>query len=141
MTFLHPVLGTFTLDRAVNWWEAPASWNAQAVQVHIDRDGGDEPALFAIAEALWADQKKWDRRVRDFAARELLDLKNGNWLGEDEKEFTPTRFKARMVLQSVTVSAGGKVGFTFDDGNLFWGHVIQVRGTLTEGPTHADIAG
>jgi hypothetical protein len=28
-----------------------------------------------------------------------------------------------------------------DDGDLFWGHSIQVTGTLDEGPTDADISG
>jgi hypothetical protein len=75
--------------------------------------------------------------VRVFAAAELLALKNDVWPGDDVAEYTRTRFKAKIALESVSVSPGGHFEFTFGDGNLFWGHVIQVSGTLAEGPRHA----
>jgi hypothetical protein len=138
----HPRLGTFTLNRALDWYEARPDWGGRRVNLHLERKGGaDEEALFALAEGFWKQRKKWDRRARDFAAEELLELKNDNWLGDREKEFTPRTFKARMALESVGLSPDGSFEFTYDDGNLFWGHVIQVSGTLAEGPTDADIAG
>lgn len=142
VTVDHPYFGTLTLDRALNWYAVTAPWNGRPVQLFLARNGcDDEEELFAAAQALWERQKSWDRRVRVFAAAEMLDLKNGLWLGDDETAFTRTRFKAKMTPESVSVSAGGRFEFTFDDGNLFWGHVIQVSGTLAEGPEHAGIAG
>jgi hypothetical protein len=138
----HPALGTFTLDRALDWYEARPNWDGRRVHLYLSReDCADEDALFALAEGLWKERKKWDRRARDFAAEELLDLKNGDWLDDGEKELTARRFKARMTLESVLVNPDGRFEFTYDDGNLFWGHVIQVSGTLAQGPTRAGIAG
>lgn len=138
----HPVFGAFTLDRALNLYEVEVPWAGRPVQLYLNRDGcKDEAELFETAKTLWNGQKAWDKRVRDYAAAELLELKNGSWLGEDEKEFTPTQFKAKMALQSVAISVGGRFDFTFKDGNLFWGHVIQVSGTLEDGPMDAGIAG
>jgi hypothetical protein len=50
-------------------------------------------------------------------------------------------FKARMALESVTVEADGSFQFWYGDGDLFWGHSIQVSGNLAEGPTDASLAG
>jgi hypothetical protein len=142
VTVAHPFFGTFTLNRALNWYETEVEWKSQTVRLHLSRDEcEDEEALFAMAESLCKAQKKWDQRIRNFAVGELLELKNGLWLGDDEKKFTPRRFKERMRLESISVDPDGSFEFTFDDGNLFWGHVIQVSGTLSEGPTHAGIAG
>jgi hypothetical protein len=62
-----------------------------------------------------------------------------NVLREDETPVTPRQFKERMTLESIAVSPNGKFEFTFDDGQLFWGHVIQVSGSLSKGPTNAHI--
>ena len=35
----------------------------------------------------------------------------------------------------------GRFEFWHEDGGLFWGRSIHVRGTLTAGPTDADIPG
>jgi hypothetical protein len=142
VTVDHPFFGTFTLDRARNWYEVDFPWNSRNVHLYLSRGGcEDEQELFGTARSLWKQQKTWDKRIRDYAAAELLDLKNDLWRGDGEKEFNPAAFKGRMALEAIEVRPGGKFEFTYDDGNLFWGHVIQVRGTLAEGPTHAGIAG
>jgi hypothetical protein len=46
-----------------------------------------------------------------------------------------------MTLQSVSTYADDSFGFWHDDGDLFWGHAIQVTGSLKEGPKDADIPG
>ena len=90
---------------------------------------------------IWKQQKAWEEKARSLAVRELLPLKNDLWLGEREKEFSPLRFRKRMTLKSVSIDRKGELEFTFADGNLFWGHVIQVGGSVKKGLTYADIAG
>jgi hypothetical protein len=142
VTVDHPFFGTFTLDRKFNQYAVTFPWNSQPVRLHLSRDGReDERELFAAAVSLWKQQKKWDKRIRDFAVAKLLDLKNDAWLGDDEKEFTPTRFKAQMTPESIALHPDGRFEFFYNDGNLFWGHVILIDGTLQGGPTNADIAG
>jgi hypothetical protein len=46
-----------------------------------------------------------------------------------------------MKLESITVHPDGRFEFWFDDGDLFWGHSIAVRGSLAEGPTEASVEG
>jgi hypothetical protein len=103
--------------------------------------GKDLEKALKAARTLWLAQKGWTKRINDFAVKELLPLKNNNWLGDDEAKFSAKRFKARMTLEAITVLPNGDFDFWHDDGNLFWGHSIQISGSITKGPTHADIPG
>lgn len=142
VTRRHPRFGTLELNRALGWYEGAGTWEGKPVLVYLE--AGDDAALdsaLAAAERLWSNQRGWGERIRDYAVRELLPLKNGDWLDDGEAPVTPDRFRARMTLQSITVSPNGSFDFMHDDGDLFAGHSIQVTGTLDEGPTDADIPG
>jgi hypothetical protein len=71
----------------------------------------------------------------------LLPLKNESWLAEGEVDVTADQFKGRMALESITVHPDGSFEFWHNDGDLFWGHSIQISGCLSKGPTGADIPG
>jgi hypothetical protein len=105
------------------------------------KEPADLQEALKTAHSLWKTQEAWNQRIRDFAVQELLSLKNGDWLGEDEVEITADQFKDRMKLEAITVYPDSSFVFWHDDGNLFWGHCIQISGSLSEGPTDADIPG
>ena len=46
-----------------------------------------------------------------------------------------------MKLESISVRNNGSFDFWHNDGDLFWGHSIQISGNLTDGPKRADIPG
>jgi hypothetical protein len=141
-TRMHPIFGVLTLNRLVDWWEAQAVWAKRPIRLQISpaEDGRIDGALDTAA-ALWKDQERWSQRVASFAVERLLPLKNESWLDEDEHEVTSDEFKGKMSLQSVTVYDDGAFEFSHDDGDLFWGHCIQVTGDIESGPTDADIPG
>src|SRR5262249_12068202 len=112
------------------------------IRIHFER-GADRGISEAIktAERLWSAQAAWQRKVDLFAVKELLPLKNESWLGDGEAKLSPQEFRARMELVSITVGDSGQFEFWHDDGDLFWGHSIQICGTLDDGLTDADIPG
>ena len=141
-----PELGTFTLNRLVNWFEAEVEWLGQPARLDIDREE-DWDACVERAKALMADQNGWDEKVRSFAADQLLEQANdwaqdaaGNEDGEPE-EITREQFMERMELDAVQISADGRFEFWFNDGDLFWGHAIHVTGSLDQGPEMAQMEG
>ena len=139
-----PELGTFTLNRQVNWFEAEVEWLGQPARLDIDREE-DWDACVEQAKALMAGQKGWDEKVRAFAAQELLDQAN-DWArdaaeGEEPEEITREQFMERLELDAVQISAGGRFEFWFNDGDLFWGHAIHVTGSLDQGPEMAQMEG
>ncbi len=134
--------GTLTLNRRVDIWEGKATWAGGTIDVQFPAD--DEDALNAaleVARVLWDDQAGWSERVQTYAVEALLPLKNDTWLDDGEDEVTPTQFRGRMRLESIAVEADGSFTFWHNDGDLFWGHSIQVVGNLRDGPTDADIPG
>ena len=139
-----PELGTFTLNRLVNWFEAEVEWLGQPARLDIDREE-DWDACVEQAKALMADQKGWDEKVRSFAADQLLEQAN-DWAqdaaeGEEPEEITREQFMERLELDAIQISAGGRFEFWFNDGDLFWGHAIHVTGSLDQGPEMAQMEG
>lgn len=137
-----PQFGELTLDRRINWYTVETEWNGATIvlNVHVDHSGDTEAAL-QVARTLWKNQEQWKARIEDCAVQELLSLKSDNWLEEGEAELTADQFKARLELDSITVDHDGSFDFWHNDGDMFWGHAIEVGGSLSEGLTHAHISG
>lgn len=124
-----PELGTLTLVRRVNWFSGQIPWGNASVQLNLDMADADEAdELIATARKIWKMQDEWERRTKEYAASQLLQLKNDSWLDEDEAEVTSQEFRERMVLESMTIHAAD-LEFYFQDGDLFWGHAILVNAT------------
>lgn len=139
-----PQLGRLTLDRRYDQFRAEVGWCGHTVQLTVEAEAGGSTAsvsAVAAARSLLADATGWQRRINDFAVARLLQLRNDTWREDDEPALTEAEFVARMRLQSIAVAADGGFDFWHDDGGLFWGHAIQVSGTVVDGPTNADIPG
>jgi len=134
--------GKLVLDPKSGWFDGKARWRWRKVEVHFEKgeDGSLDGAL-ATAEVLWSDQAGWKRRVDAIAVEELLPVKNDSWLEEGEVPLTPKAFKSKMTLTSINLRPDGNFAFWYDDGDLFLGHWIEVRGNLKDGPTDAGIHG
>jgi hypothetical protein len=134
--------GTLTFNRTLDWWEGKVPWRGETVAISFNAVGADElDQCLEVARELLRNAGSWDARAREFAARELLELKNDTWLGEEESKLSEEEFKSRLVMESLSFHADGDIEFWFCDGNLFLGHSIQVDARLVEGPTAAQIFG
>jgi len=134
--------GPLTFDRSIRWYAGTARWNGKLIDLNVNAETEDELLqALAVAYTLWDNESNWHQRVIDYAVEELLPLKNDSWLGDDETEFTPDQFKNQMTLEAICVYADGGFEFWHNDGDLFWGHSIQIGGTLSEGLDCADIPG
>jgi hypothetical protein len=134
--------GLFTLDRRHDWFEIEATWKSDDVVLRLSMRGCDNvEQLLALAHTLWNAQDKWDRAVRECAVTSLLDLKNENWLQEDEEEVTAEEFFDRIVPQEIVLYHTGRFEFWCDDDDMFGGHAIEVIGNLSDGAQSADIQG
>lgn len=135
-------LGTFVLNRSVNWFQADVEWLDQSIQLTFDRDA-DQAGCIRTARALMADQAGWDGRVRAFASGELLSLINeAQEDAEGDAEAAPApvteeQFMERMELESIQVCEEGRFEFWFSDGDLFLDRAVRVSGSLTGGPDGA----
>jgi hypothetical protein len=136
------LFGDLTLNRQIDWFEGKATWNGKEVEITLVTDNPAAlDSILKTAEVLWASQAGWKRRVDQFAAQELLPIKNENWLDDDESELSPEEFIRRMDLKSISISPHGDFEFWHNDGDLFWGHSILIRASLNGGLIDADIPG
>jgi hypothetical protein len=138
------LFGKFTLNRRSNCFVAETTWMGAVTQLSLQSDEKEAEfpqGCLEQARLLWKDANRWDREIQTMMLRELLDLKNGNWLEEDEKELTAADFLSRVSLSSITVDPKGTFEFWYDDGDLFWGHAIMVSGSIEEGLREAGIHG
>ena len=144
VTFWEEGLGTFALNRQVNWFETELDWLGAEISLVFDQDENRADCVMN-AKALLADAGSWDKRVREYAADELLELANDWSQGMDEDggavEVTREQFVERMELESIEVRADGSFQFWFGDGDLFYGHSIWVSGDLENGPNDAAMEG
>ena len=140
-------LGTFVLNRSVNWFQADVDWLGQSIQLTYDRGTEEEmKAARQTALALMADRAGWDEKVRAFVADYLLSQAN-DWArdeaqdGEEPEEITREHFMQRIELESIQVYGDGRFEFWFNGGDLFWGRAVHVTGSLAGGPADAQMEG
>lgn len=136
VTFEEEGLGTFTLNRQVNWFETEADWLGTEISLVFDREE-DRDGCLRNAKALLASAADWDRRMRAYAADGLLSSA-GDWA--EDGEITREEFMERMEPESVEIRADGSFEFWFADGETL-GRSIRVAGTLAGGPGEAQIEG
>jgi hypothetical protein len=134
--------GLFTLDRQFNWFENDATWKSDEVVLRLSVSGCDNvEQLIASAHALWDSQAKWDQAVRECAVTSLLELKNENWLADDEEEVAAEEFFERITPREIVTLHTGRFEFWCHDDDMFGGHAIEVIGNLSDGAQSADIQG
>ena len=138
-------LGSFTLDRSVQTFAKPIVWANEEGTLYFDHDESEEmTAALVTAHMLFEDELKWSDSIRNFAADELVELAN-DWLADSEDaeldEITKDIFISKLELSSISVSANGDFTIYYNDGDMFWGHVIIVEGNVNGTFDSAYIAG
>ena len=134
-TARDPILGALTFTAPFGW-EGEARWLGRKCGVSLDHKDD-----LSVAHAQGGDQRRWTGDAIRVATEQLLSLKNGAWLDEEERPVSPDRFGKRLSLTEIAIEAGGTLAFYFNDGELFFGHTITVRGSLPDGFSDAGTAG
>ena len=135
-----PQLGTFVLNRTVNWFQADVDWLGQSIQLIYDNAPEEEmKAAQAAALALMSDQAGWDGRVRSYAAEQLPIQYAGL---EDEMLALPAEeLSRRLEAESLQTKPDGSFEFWFHDAEYQWEHSLRVTGSLTGGPDAVHLEG
>ena len=140
------VLGELALDKDLDMFEGEVLWCGEQICLSLEVDVADEDtwadARRAMKEML-AEQDRWDRDMRVFAARELTELAC-EWresADEEVPEITEESFACRIELRSIAMDADGSFSAYFDDDDMFFGHCVTAYGTLTDGVTSVRMQG
>ena len=142
------VLGTLKLNRDFGLLDGEVLWNGEKVSLALEIDLDDEETwdtARSIAHKVMADRESRDRSMREFAAKKLTELANEWQADDDEKEnadpITEEAFAQRITLSELSLTYKGDFTAYFDDDDMFWGHTVEVCGSLENGIESANIAG
>lgn len=134
LTVDSKTLGRFTLDRSIGWFEGQSRWGLRKIRLNLSPADVSAPSeIVTRAEELWTQRKTLARQACEVAAATLLAVKNESWLNEGEQPMSEAQFMRKMKLESITVEEDGSFDFWFEDGDIFWGHSIEVRGDQERG--------
>jgi hypothetical protein len=136
------VLGHLVYNEGFNWYESDLYKDGLPLAVKIEAgEDGNVSTAFERAKLIFSNFDHYAEAAKTHAVDQLLTLKNDSWLDEDEDPVNPNRFKARMTLEELFFSRDGDVIFYHDDGDLFWGHAIEIGMNGADVFDHADIPG
>lgn len=142
VSFEDPILGTFT--RSMDSYDAECAWtiwNGKGVSLNLHAgDATELQQALSTAHALWQSQADWDRRVFDFTMKEFLPLFIEEWAGEDQAA-TTDEFTKKITLSDISIYPEGELVFFYEDGDLFGGHSLVIRASISDGPTYANMEG
>lgn len=125
-------LGTFTLNRSMNWFEQPLDWQGQPVMLCFDPDEHQQDSL-DTARALLRGEQDWYSQLADFVVDRLLSTVND--LSQDGP-VSREDFLASLVPDSVQTGPGGSFAVWYIS-DLLFGQTIRLMGTLAKGPADA----
>ena len=132
MKITDEILGEMTVDEGDIEGEVEISGQNIYFGISVDDINDKETVDRLISEfkKFISEFDKWDKRIREFAAKSLTDCAN-DWLqdsledGEPFIEITEEKFAERMVLNSIGFDENG-FDVYYDDDDMFWGHCILV---------------
>lgn len=138
-----PNLGEFILDKNLKAFLCKIEWLNPKKQIDISLNIGENTrikalekvgAFFNTLEKLVSNKKEWDRKLKVYAAENLVDL--ANELRKNSKgifkfiKIWKWRFIGKIELLSLTVLPNGEFIATFDDRKLFVGHKILINANV-----------
>ncbi|WP_034487841.1 DUF2262 domain-containing protein [Butyrivibrio fibrisolvens] len=134
--------GKFELDRSMSWFEAEIECCGYTFTVFLETDEENGEKADDAREVFLKTLngfEEFDKKMKDYAARNLLDSAN-EWLESKEGEhelITEEKFIEAMEISEMTVSPDGSMTMYYSDGDMFWGHSIEI--SVDEDGTISDV--
>lgn len=135
-------LGRFALDRSIDLLSGRLRWRGRFVEIHVPQasETGTELA-FDVARELLVRQVHWQTLLDAHLVAAMLPIYNDIWRNGNEPRLSDQSFLRTVQLTSITVFGDGRFEFWYSDGDLFGGHAIQVRGSMSRGIVESGLSG
>ena len=130
-------------------FETECDWLGSKISLRIysKPDSEELPETLAAMERLYLERERWDREMRVNAAKTMTKSAN-EWLADynydaEEKRppITEEAFAKNIKLSSILTYGGTEFTAYFDDGDMFFGHTIEVDADIEKGVESADLMG
>ena len=136
------VLGELVFNSENDWYEGSVQLPDVIATLNIPLEGfaSADEAIDAARQQLAAILEGLEV-CKAFIADELLEIKNSDWLEDDEESLTSDQFVSQLTLDTLTAPLEDSWELYFDAKELFWGHAIQVWWNPSKGFHDAQTAG
>lgn len=74
----------------------------------------------------WINKNK--KRIELEIIEEYLPIKNESWLEEGEHPINADEFRSKLSIESIRLFDDASYELYFEDGDLFWGHILIYSG-------------
>ncbi len=136
------IIGTLNFNEQHQWFKTKYVTQGNSFEVYIDIGNRAEVMKnLPMVREILIHLESVNQKMRDFAAEQLLELKNETWREEGEPELSKADFMARMSIETISFNEDGEYKIWYGDGDLFWGHSITVSADRKGRPERADING
>ncbi|NJK44281.1 MAG: DUF2262 domain-containing protein [Pleurocapsa sp. SU_196_0] len=137
-----PVLGTLVFNRDLDCYEGSVQSGADKIDISISLEGvTDGERLIVAVSANVSSALQLLPKAKGYVTDQLLDIKNGHWLEDDEKPLSRRRFMSDLTPKALVARTPIDWELYFDAAELFWGHDIVVFWNATKGFERAETVG
>jgi hypothetical protein len=145
VTIADEFFGELRLDRRLKAYEARRGSGRMQYDVLLTLRNAADPvqdrAMIQTARATLCRLEELITHYRNRAADELLSLYNDDWRQDEDPALTREQFIERLTLTSVTLESDGEIFVYLQPGDLFGGHVIEIRAKTPDQITELGLAG
>ena len=126
-----PQFGRLSYNKSVDFFEGEVSYDGKSVNITLEGEENME-----TLRILFNGMESFSKNAVDYAVEKLLEIGDDwcydAWEGEDEDyvHLTAEEFARRISLETISVSEDGDFSLWYDDGEIFWGHIICVDGNI-----------
>lgn len=134
--------GDMVLDKELMWFSVEKQWRRKPfyIRLRLEDENEDTAEGLASLEQFWKKKANWDKKLRAFAAKELLSLAN-DWASSDDdhpgRVWTKESFAKALKNESLVLNTDGSFEMWYDDGGIFFGHAVVVYGDVKNGAKEA----
>ena len=136
ISFVDPKFGKLILDKDMEQYTSHIALENLEFILYLELDAQDKPSCqqsLHWAQQLLLEPQLCDSQLRAYAAKELLE-NACEWQDDasesEEQELDEKSFIERIELSELSVAADGSFSAFYDDGDLFYGHVIIIEGQV-----------
>lgn len=123
--FEHKIFGTLKYDAKMEWYVGSFNFNNNPIDICVPaEDDNCFQACLLQLERIYNQLENIDKSAKEFAVKELLEEKNGEWLADGESKISEEEFISRISLESIIIGNGQSSEFFYDDDGLFFDHAV-----------------
>lgn len=140
-SYTHEQLGAFVQDqRFTDLYRCTVQWGQREIKLVLSDEIGPLNEAASHAAGLLEKAVLWDAEMRERIHERYFPVWEETWR-EDDAVLSKDEWKARFLLDSLDVHADGQFVAWFGDGDLFWGHSMEVTGGIESGIKHVTMMG